>query len=156
MAKMNKRFKAMIALPMLGVFAFAIAEHHENEVVLPAKISKAETTGLIFERDDMTRTEHDNGNVTLDVTSMLSSDRKFASGMYKSGKTRSEINEPYGVDEFMYFLEGGVTLTSSDGTVTEIRAGDAVTIPKEWTGIWDTDGYTKIWVIHSEDGSGLE
>jgi len=41
--------------------------------------------------------------------------------MYKSGKTRSEIDEPYGVDEFMYFLEGGVTLTSSDGTVTESR-----------------------------------
>ena len=25
---------------------------------------------------------------------------------------------------------------------------------KEWTGVWDTDGYTKIWVIYSEDGSG--
>ena len=67
----------------------------------------------------------------------------------------AKINEPYGVDEFMFFLEGGVTLTSSDGFVTEISAGEGVTIPKEWTGIWDTDGYTKIWVIYSEDGSGL-
>ena len=63
--------------------------------------------------------------------------------------------QAYGVDEFMYFVEGGVTLTSSDGTVTEIRAGDAVTIPKEWTGVWDTNGYKKIWVIYSADGSGL-
>ena len=39
---------------------------------------------------------------------------------------------------------------------TEIKAGDAVTIPKEWTGIWDTEGYTKIWVIYSEDGSALD
>ncbi len=90
------------------------------------------------------------------MTSLLSSDGKFASGMYRSGKTRSEISEPYGVDEFMYFLEGGVTLTSADGTVTRIDAGEAVTIPKEWTGIWETDGYTKIWVIYSEDGSALQ
>ena len=62
----------------------------------------------------------------------------------------------YGVDEFMYFLEGGVKLTSSDGTVQTINAGEAVTIPKEWTGIWETDGYRKIWVIYSDDGSAFE
>ena len=55
----------------------------------------------------------------------------------------------------MYFLEGSVTLTSADGTVQVINAGEAVTIPKEWTGTWDTEGYTKMWVIYSEDGSGL-
>ena len=66
-----------------------------------------------------------------------------------------EISDGYPVDEFMYFLEGSVTLTSSDGSVQVINAGEAVTIPKEWTGIWDTDGYTKIWVIYSADGSGL-
>jgi uncharacterized cupin superfamily protein len=68
---------------------------------------------------------------------------------------RFEVTEPYGVDEFMYFLDGGVTLTSADGTVQRIAAGEAVTIPKEWTGIWETDGYTKIWVIYSADGAGL-
>jgi len=51
----------------------------------------------------------------------------------------------------MHFLEGGVTLTSSDGTVTRIDAGDSVVIPADWTGIWDTDGYTKIYVIYSPD-----
>ena len=103
----------------------------------------------------MEKTKHKDGHVTLDVTSLLSTDKKFASGMYKSGKTHSIISEPYGVDEFMFFLEGSVTLTSSDGTVTKISAGEGVTIPKEWTGIWDTDGYRKIWVIYSADGSGL-
>ena len=39
------------------------------------------------------------------VDALLSGDKKFASGMYKSGKTRAEITEPYGVDEFMYFPE---------------------------------------------------
>lgn len=127
-----------------------------DDAVHPAKMSKAEIAGKIFERPDMLRTEHDDGNTTYDVTSLLSSDKKFGSGMYRSGKARYEIDEPYGVDEFMYFLDGGVTLTSSDGTVQVINTGEAVTIPKEWTGVWDTEGYTKIWVIYSEDGSGLQ
>ena len=127
-----------------------------HETVKPAKISKADVAGAIFAHPDMIETTHDGGNVTLDVTTLLSSDKKFASGMYRSGKVRFEIDEPYGVDEFMYFLEGSVTLTSSDGSVQVINAGEAVTIPKEWTGVWDTDGYTKMWVIYSADGSGLE
>ena len=136
------------------VVAAAIAAHHEGTTV-PAKISKSDLSGTIFERDGMLETKHDDGHVTLDVTTLLSSDKKFASGMYRSGKTHFEIKEPYGVDEFMYFVEGSVTLTSVDGSVQVINAGEGVTIPKEWTGIWDTDGYTKIWVIYSEDGSGL-
>jgi uncharacterized cupin superfamily protein len=55
----------------------------------------------------------------------------------------------------MFFLEGSVTLTSADGAVTTINAGEAVTIPKEWMGRWETAGYRKIWVIYSDDGSGL-
>ncbi len=146
--------KPAITLVMMATAVVAISAQHE-EVVMPAKISSADAAGAIFQREGMNETTHGDGHVTLDVTSLLSSDKKFASGMYKSGKTYAEIDQPYGVDEFMYFLEGGVTLTSSDGSVTKIGAGDAVTIPKEWTGIWDTEGYTKMWVIYSEDGSGL-
>lgn len=143
---------AGIAVALVTVASLAVSAHHET--VVPAKISKEDMTGKIFERPEMIETTH-GSNTTLDVTTLLSSDKKFASGMYRSGKVRSEITEPYGVDEFMYFIEGGVTLTSSDGSVQVIGAGEAVTIPKEWTGIWDTEGYTKIWVIYSEDGSGL-
>jgi len=84
----------------------------------------------------------------LDVRTMLSSDRKFDSGMYQAGASRFEIDDAYGVDEFMYFLKGSVTLTSADGSVQVINAGEAVTIPKEWTGVWETEGYTKIYVIY--------
>jgi len=120
----------------------------------PQKIDAADISGEIFEREDMTKTVTD-GNTTLDVTTFMSSDGRFGPGMYRSDAVRYDITEPYGVDEFMFFLEGGVTLTSSDGTVQEIAAGEAVTIPKEWTGVWETEGYTKIWVIYSADGTGL-
>ena len=121
-----------------------------DETVVPAKISKSELGGKIFERPDMVERTHGDGHVTQSVTTLLSGDKNFSSGMYKSGKTRIDVTEPYGVDEFMYFLEGGVTLTSSDGTELVINAGEAVTVPKEWTGVFETDGYMKIWVIYSE------
>ena len=148
---MRKLISTAIATALLATASVVTAA---DTAVHPAEMNKADIAGAIFKRDATIRTEHD-GFTVLDITSLKSSDGKFASGMYRAGKSRSEITEPYGVDEFMYFLEGGVKLTSSDGTVTEIEAGEAVTIPKEWTGIWETDGYTKIWVIYSEDGSGL-
>ena len=147
--------RCLLNLSVSVLLSLFIANAVHADSIHPAKISAADAAGKIFQRPDMEETRHKDGHQTLDVTSLLSSDGKFASGMYRSGKTIAQITEPYGVDEFMYFLEGGVTLTSSDGTVTEIGAGEGVTIPKEWTGIWDTEGYTKIWVIYSADGSGL-
>ena len=148
--------RLVIVCLTLGAAATVVLSANDDKTVIhPAKISKEDIAGQILERPDMIETMHD-GNMTLDVTTLLSSDKRFGSGMYRSGRVRWEIDEPYGVDEFMYFIEGGITLTSMDGTVHTIDAGEAVTIPKEWMGVWDTDGYTKIWVIYSENGSGLE
>jgi|TARA_B100000315_G_C14584615_1_gene592253 uncharacterized cupin superfamily protein len=137
------------------LFILPLSAAAEDSVRLPAVISKDEVGGEIFGRTDAARTEHADGHVTFDVTSLMSSDKKFASGMYQSGKTRYDITEGYGVDEFMYFIEGSITLTSQDGARQVVRAGEAVTVPKEWKGVFETDGYTKFWVIYSADGSGL-
>ena len=145
----------LLCLTIATAAGMSIAE--DQKAVYPAKMSKADIGGEIFARSNMKKEDHDNGNTTLSVTTLRSSDKKFFTGMYKSSGEREEYKEePYGVDEFMYFLDGGVTLTSSDGEVQVINAGEGVTIPEEWTGVWDTDGYTKIWVIYSKDGSGLE
>ena len=141
------RIAALLCL--LGASTLAVAE-----TVHPAKLSSSDLTGKAFDNPNTIITETPAGNI-LDMTSLKSSDGKFASGMYKAGKSRFEITEPYGVDEFMFFLEGSVTLTSTDGSQMIINAGEAVTIPKEWTGVWETDGYRKIWVIYSESGEGL-
>ena len=124
------------------------------EVSHPAKLSQKALEGAAFD-DPSTRVTELEGEKILDFTSLKSSDGKFASGMYKAGPQTFDITEPYGVDEFMFFLEGSVALTSADGSVTTVNAGEAVTIPKEWMGRWETAGYRKIWVIYSEDGSGL-
>lgn len=142
---MKRRVLIILCATVLGSSMMAASD----EAVRPAKISKPDLGGKIFERPDVVEQTHADGHVTQTATSLVSSDRSFSSGMYKSGKTRIEITQPYGVDEFMYFLEGGVTLTSSDGTELVINAGEAVTVPKEWTGVFETKGYTKIWVIYS-------
>lgn len=142
-----KRGTASICL--INASALAAAE-----TINPAKLSTADLMGRAFDNPNTIITETPTGNI-LDITSLKSSDGKFASGMYKAGKSRFEITEPYGVDEFMFFLEGSVTLTSDDGSQMTINAGEAVTIPKEWTGVWETEGYRKIWVIYSESGEGL-
>ena len=141
-------FAALLGyLALASTFALGEAAH-------PAKLSAEALTGAGFTHPDTIVTETPTGNI-LDFTSLKSSDGKFASGMYAAGAQRFEITEPYGVDEFMFFLEGSVTLTSSDGTVTVVNAGEAVTIPKEFTGVWESDGYRKIWVIYSATGEGL-
>ena len=121
-------------------------------VIRPIKMGHEQIAGGIFDDYDPVVEQREVGDqrwATSDVESFISSDRKFDSGMYRSGPVRMEVDEPYGVDEFMYFLEGSVILTSADGSKMTIGAGDAVTIPKEWTGVWDTpDGYMKIYVIH--------
>ena len=111
------------------------------EVSHPAKLSQQALEGAAFDDPSTTITEVE-GEKILDFTSLKSSDGKFASGMYKAGPQAFDI-------------EGSVTLTSTDGAVITVNAGEAVTIPKEWMGRWQTEGYRKIWVIYSEDGSGL-
>ena len=143
-------FKSLAALTCLMGFSSFVAA----EIVYPAKLSSTDLTGKAFDNPTTIITETPTGNI-LDITSLKSSDGKFASGMYKAGKSRFEITKPYGIDEFMFFLEGSVILTSEDGSQMTINAGEAVTIPKEWTGIWETEGYRKIWVIYSESGEGL-
>ena len=116
-----------------------------------------EMAGKIFDRPEMVEMER-YGPATQDVMTLLSSDKKFASGVYKAGKHRAEwtVEDGYGVDEFLYMLDGTMTLTSVDGSVQEFGPGDAVTIPMEWAGVEESDGYTQLWVIYSVDGSGLE
>ena len=77
---------------LLIVLAF-LTYGFAGDAVQPEKMSKVDIAGNIFERQDMIELTKD-GNTTLDVTTFLSSDKKFGSGVYKSGAVRIEINEP--------------------------------------------------------------
>jgi len=93
------------------------------------------------------------GVAVADLPQLHSADRKFMSGAYAVAGPNQETftGEGYPVNEFMVFLEGGVTLTSADGTVLAVRAGDSVSIPKGWLGTWSSPGYRKFYVIYDPD-----
>ncbi|MDE2465065.1 MAG: DUF861 domain-containing protein, partial [Alphaproteobacteria bacterium] len=86
---------------------------------------------------------------------LMTKDRKFEAGEYTSGPSHFSRTgtKTYGVYEFMYFLKGEVTLTSVDGKVDRIQAGEAVLIPADWQGTWDTKGYTKFYAIYAPKGN---
>ncbi len=117
----------------------------------PAVITAAEAKGPVFAMPGVVSKDG-----TKDAIMLMTGDRKFESGMYEAGPGHAEWKDkPYGVDEFMLFTKGSVTLTSIDGHVTTLGPGDAVTLPAEWRGTWDTRGYTKYYVIRSR-GKPLE
>ena len=142
--------KIIIFLVSMTIFVGLVNADHHDEVIKPSQMTKADIAGAMYDRPDMTESTR-NGNTTLDVTDMLSSDGKFETGMYRSGPVHNVHDEPYGVDEIFYIIEGSITLTSADGSVMTSGAGETLSIPKEWTGIWDTDGYSKIWAIYYGD-----
>ena len=144
-----------LRIMLASVFLTVVPSHLAlAEVIYPAKLSVTDLKGGALSSSTTVVTGEGDAEI-LDFTSLKASDGKFASGIYEAGPQAFDITEPYGVDEFMFFLEGSVTLTSSDGSAVTVNAGEAVTIPKEWTGRWQTAGYRKIWVIYSADGSGL-
>lgn len=141
------KYLITLVVSLILTNAIALAE----DVVKPAEMSKSDIAGGIYLRPDMTRVTHPDGSNALDVTNFTSSDGKYETGMYASAASNIEINQPWGVDEFFYVVSGSITLTSDDGSVMVIEAGETATIPKEWTGKWDTEGYSKIWVIYTNE-----
>ena len=88
------------------------------------------------------------GQLTKNRVMGQSTDKAHKAGLYSTPPERADV-ESYPVDEFMYFIKGGVTLTSADGTVLQVKAGDAVHVPKGWKGTWNSvAGYTKFYVIY--------
>lgn len=124
-----------------------------DQVLKPVKVTAAEAAGPAFERKEAVR-ENGKEGPTTDVTLLQSADRKMSVGLYKAGPSDTAIDS-YPEDEFCYFLSGTVTLTSSDGSVVALKAGEAVAIPKGWKGRWTTSGYTKYYVTY-ESGKPLK
>ena len=140
-------FSSLLA-SLLGsvlVHADEVIQHPTKLVLGPQAFAQPGTERSTLEGND--------GEVeVLDHESFRTADGKFDAGVYAvAGPHRFEVKDGYGVDEFFYFLEGGVTLTSVDGQRTEVGVGEAVVIPKGWRGTWESPGYKKIYVIRSDE-----
>lgn len=111
----------------------------------PLKIPADQAAGPAFAGPTV---KHDTAHGPVSNAELLiSKDRKFTAGLFKAGQGDLSF-EAYPEDEFCYFLSGSVKLTSADGTFIELKAGDAVVIPKGWKGRWTTAGYSKYYVVY--------
>ena len=71
---------------------------------------------------------------------------KFRTGIWRS-QPYTEFYDSYAADEFMYVLEGEVTM-ETEGFSETYRAGDAFFVPKGFTGYWrQTQTMVKFYVI---------
>jgi uncharacterized cupin superfamily protein len=112
----------------------------------PVKVTAEQAQGPIFASKTAVTENGPDGPAT-DVLLARSKNGRVESGLYSAGPSEQDIDS-YPEDEFMYFIEGSVTLTSADGTVLTIKAGDGAAIPKGWKGHWSTPGYKKYYVTY--------
>jgi uncharacterized cupin superfamily protein len=112
----------------------------------PVKVTAVAARGPIFLKKTAVK---DNGpdGPTTDVTLARSKDGKMESGLYEAGPSEQDSGS-YPDDEFMYFIAGSVRLTSADGSVLDVRAGEGAAIPRGWKGHWSTPGYKKYYVTY--------
>jgi uncharacterized cupin superfamily protein len=61
---------------------------------------------------------------------------------------------PYAVNEFMFVLEGGVTIVDARGHAVTVKAGESFLIPKGMPCVWRQDGYIRKVFVIFDDSSG--
>lgn len=138
------RYRLPIAL-LAALPAVLVANPALAEAGPPVLVTAEEAKGSIFDSPKAVIRERNGGETKW--LEMLRSEDGSSAGIYAAEASNTDI-EAYPHDEFMYFLEGGVTLTSADGSVVEVEAGDGVTIAKGWKGNWTTSGYRKFYVTY--------
>jgi uncharacterized cupin superfamily protein len=149
---MTKARRSALAAAVCSLACLCAQAQTQTQTTKPVKFSKADLGGAVFNRKDAQKSV-EGGTQMTDVVGFTSPDKAYQTGVFKSGPSHEVIKGPQGLayTEFLYFLSGGVKLTSSDGSVLNVGTGEAVTLPKGWTGQFDTEGYTKLYVTYSPD-----
>ncbi len=129
------------------VVSFAEGAPARATALKPTKISAADAAGPILNSARAVKESSGPDGPSSEVVMLKSRDRKFTAGIYSAGPSDYAV-DAYEEDEFMFFLEGSVTLTSADGSVLQVVAGEGAAIPKGWKGRWTTSGYRKYFVTY--------
>ncbi len=143
---------ALVAVCLAGGMGVAAAAPSVPLVTnKPVKVTAAAARGPIFSVKSAVKDNGPDGPAT-DVLLARSKDGKVESGLYRAGPSEQDIAS-YPEDEFMYFIAGSVTLTSADGSVLVVHAGEGAAIPKGWKGHWSTPGYKKYYVTYDSENA---
>ncbi len=143
-------FRIPIALLVCSVVSVAFAggpEPRAMTMTKPVKVSAADAAGPVFHGTYATKETAGPDGPATDVVMLRSKDHRLSVGLFEAGPSETDI-AAYAEDEFFYILEGGITLTSADGSVVAAKAGAGIAIPKGWKGHWSTQGYRKYYVTY--------
>ena len=145
---MLKKAMAFAAIILIAG-STSLAEEPSKPLVStePVKVKATDAAGPIFAGPSAV-SENGPDGPAKDVLLLRSTDKHVEMGLYDAGPSETDIDS-YPNDEFMYFLAGGVTLRSANGTVLVVRAGEGVAMPRGWKGHWSTKGYKKYYVTYT-------
>jgi uncharacterized cupin superfamily protein len=132
----------------IAVIAVAADTQKPLATSMPFKLAAKDAIGPVFSSRAAVKLNDPSDGPVTDVALLRSRDGRFEAGLYEAGPSDQPI-ESYPDDEFIYVLEGGITLTSTDGTIVEAKAGESLSIPKGWKGRWTTQGYKKYYVTYT-------
>jgi uncharacterized cupin superfamily protein len=74
-------------------------------------------------------------------------------GVWETG-TMQEKFQPYGMDEFMWIIQGRVVMVEPDDKETIVDAGEAFVIPRGYPCSWKQEGYLKKFYMIYENPDG--
>lgn len=94
------------------------------------------------------------GNKARYAGTFKSADEKFSFGLFSLDVVKEETNskryDNFKHNEFMYFIEGRMTLTDDNGKTISASAGEILFIPKGWSGTRVTTDISKVSVIYDD------
>ncbi|MEO0419420.1 MAG: cupin domain-containing protein [Pseudomonadota bacterium] len=106
----------------------------------PIKFKSTGPDGFLSTKEDLPTAELLHGNPRgAEHTYFASAQGKMRSGIWHS-TPYCERYDSYPADEFMYVIEGSVTLVNDNGRF-HFKAGDAFMLPRGFSGTWEQEEY---------------
>jgi uncharacterized cupin superfamily protein len=80
------------------------------------------------------------GELEFDIASLFDGEELRVVVVESTPAKTDHRNRPLEYDEFVLVLNGKLVLTEQDGTVHEFTPGEALVVPKGYTGTWEQQG----------------
>lgn len=133
---MRQSCNARLTIVQTGRIQPVLPHLQETDLPLPIKFSATGPDGWMAAPDMLQETAKlvDGNPMGRDHVYFDRANPRFRTGIWRS-QAYTEWYDSYAADEFMYVLEGEVTL-EADGFSETYRAGDAFFVPKGFCGYW--------------------
>ena len=148
MRRTSDRISAALAIAVAGLLVFGSVG--AQEAVSPVRMDPDKMAGL-----ELTSIPNDGfidilveGELEFEIASLFDGEELRAVVVESTPAKTDHRNRPLEYDEFVLVLNGKLVLTEPDGTVHEFTPGDALIVPKGYTGTWEQQGsYRELAVV---------